>query len=641
MNKIVLSLLFFQFCVINCILAQDIITLDKTDNLFPIGKSSLFFLDANGLSETEILNTEFAPYHQDVPNFASTPDAAWFKFSMKKEIDENFYLEVGSAFIDSIFFYELADSKLHLIRLAGDNLEFSNRDVQIPRFILPLDIPLNGQKTYYLKAKSLQPLFFPLRVGTLTELWGDNHRLDLMQGIYLGIMFLIIFYNLFLFFSTKESIYAYYVAYVISITLFMSLIFHHAFEFIYPHLPGLNKYAVLTSALTIFTAVLFTRKFLKSKTYAPKLHKYSNIFIGIAVLIAFLLFTPFQIEALLIAQMSIMLMAFYFLVIGTVVLRKGFRPAIFYLIAWSFLIVGFVFAILESLNIVPVMHYINAMQIGSAIEVALLSLALGDSINIYKREREEAQALALKAAEEKNDFIQKQNEILEEKVTERTKELTETLELVKKERIKSDELLLNILPFSTAKELKEKGKAAPQFYEAASVLFLDIKDFSSIAEKLNPQELVSRLDELFQEIDNIVKAHNLEKIKTIGDAYMAAGGVPVVNDTHTLDTIKAALEIMQFIKNKRPDSNGHKWEMRCGIHTGSLSAGVVGRDKFAYDIWGNTVNLASRMESNGEIGKINISDATYQLVKDHFSCKFRGDIEVKNMGLVGMYYIES
>ena len=208
---------------------------------------------------------------------------------------------------------------------------------------------------------------------------------------------------------------------------------------------------------------------------------------------------------------------------------------------------------------------------------------------------------------------------------------------------RAETLLLNILPKETARELQEFGKAKAVRYESVTVLFTDFKSFTQIAEKLSPEALVDELDECFRAFDAIVERHNLEKIKTIGDAYMCAGGLPTKNETHALDVVAAAIEMRNFMRtfNQRQAENGEPaFEIRAGIHSGAVVAGVVGSKKFAYDIWGDTVNLASRMESSGEDGRINISDATYKYVKDVYKCQYRGGIVAKNKGSVDMYFVE-
>lgn len=214
---------------------------------------------------------------------------------------------------------------------------------------------------------------------------------------------------------------------------------------------------------------------------------------------------------------------------------------------------------------------------------------------------------------------------------------------ITKEKHRSDELLLNILPEKTAKELKETGKAKTKSFESVSVLFTDFKNFTQASEKLTPEQLVKEINHCYSEFDRIVSRHGVEKIKTIGDAYMCAGGLPDPNNTHPFDVVAAALEMAAFIeKNKieRMEKGEPYFELRLGVHTGPVVAGIVGIKKFAYDIWGDTVNTASRMESSGEVGKLNISGTTYEFVKDKFTCIHRGKVEAKNKGLIDMYFVK-
>jgi adenylate cyclase len=209
------------------------------------------------------------------------------------------------------------------------------------------------------------------------------------------------------------------------------------------------------------------------------------------------------------------------------------------------------------------------------------------------------------------------------------------------ERGKSDRLLRNILPDEIAEELKTRGHAAPKLYESATVLFTDFVNFTKLSSNLQPERIISELDECFLAFDEIIEKHNLEKIKTIGDAFMCAGGLPVPNDTHPSDAVRAAIEINAWLQQRnkeRPDAIFK--EMRIGIHTGPVVAGVIGKNKFAYDIWGDAVNLASRLEEQGESGRINISSHTYEAIKGQFECSPRGQREVHNKGLVDMYFVE-
>ena len=226
----------------------------------------------------------------------------------------------------------------------------------------------------------------------------------------------------------------------------------------------------------------------------------------------------------------------------------------------------------------------------------------------------------------------------------RYKYVRKTNKIIKDERDRSKELLLNILPEETARELETSGFAKTRYYESVTVLFTDFKGFSTIAGQLTPQALVAELNDYFGTFDEIVERFGLEKIKTIGDAYMCAGGIPIENNTHPLNAVNAALAMQEYMekRNQERQTRGEEgWELRVGIHTGPIVAGVVGKKKYAYDIWGDTVNVASRMESNGEPGKVNVSSSTYQYIKENYQCLYRGKISAKNIGEVDMYFVES
>ncbi len=225
----------------------------------------------------------------------------------------------------------------------------------------------------------------------------------------------------------------------------------------------------------------------------------------------------------------------------------------------------------------------------------------------------------------------------------RNKYIRKTKKIIEEEKDRSEKLLLSILPEETARELKEKGAATPKHYGVVSVMFTDFKGFTNIAEKLTPQELIEELNYCFFEFDKIIEKHRLEKIKTIGDGYMCAGGIPVANQSNPLDIVRAALEIKAFmdqLKIDREKEGRNYWEIRIGIHTGQVVAGVVGKNKFAYDIWGDAVNTANAMESSGITGKINISGKTYEYIKERFSCTYRGKVNAKNKGEIDMYIVE-
>ncbi len=214
---------------------------------------------------------------------------------------------------------------------------------------------------------------------------------------------------------------------------------------------------------------------------------------------------------------------------------------------------------------------------------------------------------------------------------------------VQEQRRRTEHLLLNILPAEVAEELKQHGVAEPVYFEQVTVMFTDFKGFTHVSETLTPQQLVGELDRCFSYFDAVSERYGLEKLKTIGDSYMCAGGIPRPNDTHVVDTLLAALEIQAFmdqLRELKQQAGEPYWELRIGVHTGPLVAGVIGEKKFAYDVWGDTVNTASRMESSGVPGRVNVSGSVYQAVEHLFVFEHRGPINAKNKGAIDMYFLQ-
>jgi class 3 adenylate cyclase len=257
-----------------------------------------------------------------------------------------------------------------------------------------------------------------------------------------------------------------------------------------------------------------------------------------------------------------------------------------------------------------------------------LALVIGTSLLSYIKLRERQ--------------LRMRNLVLERKVEERTAEVVAQAREIEGQKGRIEDLLLNILPKEISEELKDKGKATARRHEQVTVLFTDMKGFTQAAERMTPEELVNELDQCFIKFDEIVGRYRIEKIKTIGDSYMCAAGVPVQDPHHAAACVLAALEVRELMERWRKDrveKGGTPWALRIGLHSGPVVAGVVGRRKFAYDIWGDTVNTASRLESSGEAGEVNISEATYQLVKDRFICESRGEVAAKNKGSIAMYFV--
>ena len=209
---------------------------------------------------------------------------------------------------------------------------------------------------------------------------------------------------------------------------------------------------------------------------------------------------------------------------------------------------------------------------------------------------------------------------------------------LEEEKHKTEQLLLNILPAGIINELKQKGTVDPRFFESISILFSNFHDFSSISQKLEPSKLIGELNEIYFKFDSLVQNAGIEKLKTIGDTYMIGGGLPVETNDHAEIIIETALAMIDYM-NWRNKKTKLDWKLRIGINSGQVIAGIVGTHKFTYDVWGDTVNIASRMENHSEPGRINISGSTYQIVNEKYKCEFRGKLHAKGKGEIDMYFV--
>jgi len=272
----------------------------------------------------------------------------------------------------------------------------------------------------------------------------------------------------------------------------------------------------------------------------------------------------------------------------------------------------------EDVSVSNIIKHLNFLQ--------LLTNVVVSAIENHRLARE-----VLKQEQERRKLIENQNEMLEDLVEKRTKEL-------KSEKEESERLLHNILPKSVADELKEKGYTTPLRFNNTTILFTDFKEFTQASSKISPQMLVGELNDIFMSFDFIIEKHGLEKIKTIGDSYMAASGLPKESKTHAVHVVRACFNMIAFLESRKQHAD-IKWEMRVGVNSGAVVAGVVGAKKFTYDIWGDTVNIASRMESNSHVGRINVSKSTALLINDFFECEYRGKLAAKGKGEIDMYFV--
>lgn len=406
--------------------ASDTLLIERNQSIIHIGSHTHYYEDtSNKLTLHNIVANKkmMQPSNFDVPNFRATRSAYWFNFRIKNKAESSAYLEIGSAFMDSVWLYEVLPSGRIIERISGDHHPFSSREIHDTRFLF--HIPMRGDTVseYYLRTETTQPHFFPLRIGNLRAFYAFSHKLNFIQGLYFGLMLIMTFYNFFLFFSVRDNSYLYYVAYSISMTFFMAFITGHFFEFLWPNTPQINKYALVSSGFTIITASVFTRSFLNIKQILPSANVPILLFIPLGGIVILTNILGFNFFSLLFAQIILLVMSLAFLYVGIYIYWKGYKPARYYLLAWTALLLGIIVGVLEGLSLFYVSPYFNAMQIGSALELALLSFALASKIKYIQEQLDYTNKKYMHAAKENETLALNQKNILEKQVEERTHDL--------------------------------------------------------------------------------------------------------------------------------------------------------------------------------------------------------------------------
>jgi class 3 adenylate cyclase len=572
--------------------------------------------DTSGIHEIEdILNAnsiDFSSKKED--QITTSKSSVWVKFKLRNtsQFLRNEVIKFCEQ-ADSVWLYAVDDGNIVSVQKSATIAPPKYKNAAV--FYSTIDVSLDpGQsKSFYVQ--------FKFRAGT-SSIHFDHIFIEtrqtfiqrivetyMIQSFYVGIMLLFTIVSIFMFISFKERIFIYFGF----LTLFFALYFLK--------LNGIADAFILyswthttISILSLFISgivtslSLFLIRYVKLKDHFPQ---YLNVYIVIIVVTALishvtkLLSVSSSLKVILDNSMILVwiVMSLFPLVILT---RKGDKSSRIILVSMGFLAIGSVLFVLRLLKVLPKNFLtLYGMQIGTVIFSGVLFYGLFDKLNAIRKER----------------F------------------------LIKVEKEKSDILLMNVLPAEIAEELKETGETPARKFDHVSILFTDFKGFTQQSEKMSATDLVEELHQCFRAFDDITEKYGIEKIKTIGDAYMAAGGLPIPSDVSVRNTIMAGLEMQRFIterETERRAKNKISFQMRVGIHTGHVVAGVVGVKKFQYDIWGDAVNTASRMESSGAVGRVNISESTYELIKSEkeFECKSRGKIEAKGKGEVGMWFVQ-
>lgn len=431
-SKIFFLLLFLNFEFTYAIpkVEQPIIFTDITNSI-RIGKSVFILKDLdNSLTFSKVLVSDaFQKSKQDVPNLGVSKSSFWIKFSiLNRSSSSDLLLEIAQPTLNNISLFYLDKNNIYNSINEGIYISFNKRKFNNQNYIFDIKVPQGKICTFFLKVKSNDQIMLPIIIGKSNVLMESLMIKDLIFGLFIGTLFAMFLYNLFIFFSVKDSIYLYYVAYILIIIVLQASLQGYLFKFILFNNVLINQLGIfILPAIGNVSATLFTQSFLKLKAYTPILNKILNFIISIIIIGIIFAFLNLYTESFLILQVSTIFGSLLLFYSAYQTLRAGVRSAKFFLASWSFLLLGAIIFVLKDFAIIPYNNFTAySLQIGSALEVTLLSFALADKINIYKKEKELSQAEALSALQENDRIIREQNTTLERKVYERTNELVST-----------------------------------------------------------------------------------------------------------------------------------------------------------------------------------------------------------------------
>lgn len=427
-KRLLTFILLIGLC--NSGIAQSVIEIKTDGEPLLAGKFMASLEDSSRLLTLEDVRTrDFIPSSTDVLNFDVSTSAFWIKMLMHKSTPDEVVVEIENPLIDGLEFYLLNKGEIVSHESISKNQHFNQRTEkhQNYRFVVPANY-IGDTLTCFIRCTSFAQMNLPVNIGT-HEMFINNSGKDFFSAAYFGIMLVMLLYNLFLFLTVRDRTYFYYSLYIASVTLVQLNLKGVGFMYFWPNLPEFERFAVfIFSPLTAFSSIAFIRHFLSTKTYTPKMHKLYWIFITVYSLIIVNALVGIPQISYNLLNVSGLLLAL-FMIYNAIVIQKRFkyRPALFFLIAWSVFLGSIIIFVMKDVGALPYNPFTASMlQIGSAIEVTLLSFALADKINMLEREKKDSQALALATAQENERIIQGQNVMLEQKVIERTKALTET-----------------------------------------------------------------------------------------------------------------------------------------------------------------------------------------------------------------------
>ena len=583
-----------------------------------------------------------------------TPSAYWMRFVVTNPTDKTvgLWFDTGNRTLQEIDLYVVEGQGGVSRQSTGSTKRFSERPLPTSTFVFPVSLPAGQPTEFFLRVRSTGYL----GVTVIPKLWqaeayeAKDRQDEVVWSVMLGVAVALLVVNGMLYGYLKDISYLLYtLALASNVWSGASSFggFGPTYEFLWPDSPMLEQ---SVWSLPILPAAMFPVLFVMHLLHFREIYPHLTRVILISmVLLGISIGVQMAGTILQISDTARVLQIFF--IIGGIVwipifpaaiwgllieLRKGNRNAYFIAVGFAPVIVStFVLAYQGNLGI-PMSWYLALAA--AAWEWLVMALLLADRFGQEVKAKLGAQAEVVQT-------LQRSEQVLEAKVVLRTQELSaeqqrtqQLLKAVSAEKARTQEMLHNILPADIADELSSTGTTQPVRHEEASVLFTDFSGFTQAASTMPAGRMVAELNEVFAAFDDICDEEGVEKIKTIGDAYMAAAGLPKPCDDHAQRCVRAGLRMVAFVDKRNADSS-FKWRLRVGIHSGPVVAGVVGKRKYAFDIWGDTVNIAARMESAGEPGRVNVSAYTRDLVRRDFECEYRGKVDAKGKGEVDMYFV--
>ena len=624
-----------------------------------INAYSLLKDSSNSLTIDRVSNPELSHFFNPLPGYAfdKTTSTYWLRVNIKSQSPQAKSWILKLPYIDYVEVYKPEKSGWTM-EVTGWDIPIGERPVPHGEYVA-VELPVStSDNTYYIKFVS-QSLFSyhlrntnSLKLIAPEEFWTYYHWARYIHGLFLGIAIALILYNLIIYSRYREKSFLAYAVFMITQTVYHLSITGFLQEFVLFNFPSIAKLTpFFIAGISLMGYIYFSRIYLDTAKYAPKLDKIYRWFYLLIILIC-----SIGIVTRIDVANNILLLTGIFVItiplsIAIMAFRKGFTPARYFIVASILPYIAYLLFAFVRFKLVPDVFLTRyALQITFPLQAFLFAVGIADIMNLIRielaekkleKERlEKEQEIAMK------NILEKQNVELEIKVAERTHQLEEKKrevemdrEIIKKEREKSDALLLNILPEKIAKRLKAGEGMIAERFDQVTVFFSDIVGFTEMSKQITPEQLVDRLNTIFSEMDAIAFKHGLEKIKTIGDAYMCVCGLPEPQKDHAHRVAKFALDVKEVIEklNSTPEMN--TLAVRMGIHSGTVVAGVIGKRKFAYDLWGETVNLASRLESHAEVMQIHCSQATFNLLKNNFRFTPRGTVELRGLGKQETYFL--